>query len=43
MKLAIIELRTCPYLDIAEILKEVPDTIVSEGAKGADSYAKEFS
>ena len=42
MKLVIIESRTCPYLDIAEILKEVPDTIVSGEAKGADSYAKEF-
>lgn len=43
MKLVIIESRTCPYFDIAEILKEVPDTIVSGGAKGADSYAKDFS
>lgn len=43
MKLAIIGSRTCPPIDIASHLKYIPDTIVSGGARGADTYAKEFA
>lgn len=43
MKLAIIGSRTCPPVDIEAYLKYIPDTIVSGGAKGADTYAKEFA
>ena len=43
MKLAIIGSRTCPPIDIASHLKYIPDTIVSGGAIGADTYAKEFA
>lgn len=43
MRLAIIGSRTCPPIDIAFYLPFVPDTIVSGGAKGADTYAKEYA
>ena len=43
MKLAIIGSRTCPPIDIEQYLKYIPDTIVSGGAKGADTYAREFA
>ena len=43
MKLAIIGSRTCPPIDIASHLKYIPDTIVSGGAKGVDTYAREFA
>ena len=43
MRLAIIGSRTCPPVDIASYLPFVPDTIVSGGAKGADTYAKEYA
>lgn len=43
MKLAIIGSRTCPPIDIEALLKYIPDTIVSGGAKGADTYAREFA
>ena len=43
MRLAIIGSRTCPPVDIAYYLPFVPDTIVSGGAKGADTYAKEYA
>ena len=43
MKLAIIGSRTCPPVDIESYLKYIPDTIVSGGAKGADTYAREFA
>ena len=43
MKLAIIGSRTCPPVDIETYLKYIPDTIVSGGAKGADTYAREFA
>ena len=43
MRLAIIGSRTCPPIDIAAHLKYIPDTIVSGGAIGADTYAKEFA
>ena len=43
MKLSIIGSRTCPPVDIGAYLKSIPDTIVSGGAVGADSYAREFA
>lgn len=43
MKLAIIGSRTCPAIDIGSYLKYIPDVIVSGGAKGADTYAREFA
>lgn len=43
MKLAIIGSRNCPPIDIASHLKYIPDTIVSGGARGADSYARQFA
>ena len=43
MKLAIIGSRNCPPVDIEAHLKYIPDTIVSGGAKGADTYAREFA
>lgn len=42
-RLAIIGSRTCPPIDIASFLPFVPDTIVSGGALGADTYAKEYA
>lgn len=43
MKLAIIGSRTCPSIEIEKYLKSIPDTIVSGGAIGADTYAREFA
>ena len=43
MHLAIIGSRDCPAVDIEEYLDEMPDAIVSGGAKGADTYAREFA
>lgn len=43
MKLAIIGSRNCPPIDIERYLDSEPDTIVSGGAKGADTYAREFA
>ena len=43
MKLAIIGSRNCPPIDLEAHLKYIPDTIVSGGAKGADTYAREFA
>jgi predicted Rossmann fold nucleotide-binding protein DprA/Smf involved in DNA uptake len=43
MKLAIIGSRNCPPINIEEHLKSIPDTIVSGGAIGADTYAREFA
>ena len=43
MKLAIIGSRNCPPINIEEYLTCIPDTIVSGGAIGADSYAREFA
>ena len=43
MKLAIIGSRNCPPIDIESHLKNIPDTIVSGGAIGADTYAREFA
>lgn len=42
MILAIIGSRTCPPIDIEQYLKYIPDTIVSGGAKGSDTYDGEF-
>lgn len=43
MKLAIVGCRNCPPIDIASYLSEIPETIVSGGAKGVDTYAKNFA
>ena len=40
---SIIGSRTCPPIDIGSYLKYIPDVIVSGGAKGADTYAREFA
>ena len=42
-RLAIVGSRTCPPIDITPFLPFVPDTIVSGGALGADTYAKEYA
>ena len=41
--LAIIGSRACPPIDISTYLSFTPDTIVSGGAKGVDSYAREYA
>lgn len=43
MKLAIIGSRDCRPIDISSFVGMRPDLIVSGGAKGADSYAREFA
>lgn len=43
MKLAIIGSRNCPQINIEDYLKFIPDTIVSGGARGADTYAMDFA
>ena len=43
MRLAIVGSRTCPPIDIASYLPFVPELIVSGGAKGADTYAREYA
>lgn len=43
MRLAIIGSRDCPPIDIASFLTHIPDTIVSGGARGADTYARDFA
>lgn len=43
MRLAIIGSRNCPPIRIEEYLTSIPDTIVSGGAIGADSYARDFA
>lgn len=42
-RLAIVGSRDCPPIDITPHLPFVPDTIVSGGAKGVDTYAKEYA
>lgn len=42
-KMAIVGSRSCPPLDITSYLPFVPDTIVSGGARGADTLAKEYA
>ncbi len=43
MRLAIIGSRDCPPIEIEQYLKYIPDTIVSGGARGADTYARAFA
>lgn len=43
MKLAIIGSRNYPPINIEAQLKYIPDTIISGGARGADTYAREFA
>ena len=43
MVLAIIGSRNCPPIDIMSHLKHLPSSVVSGGAKGADTYAREFA
>ena len=43
MKVAIMGSRTCPPIDIEALLKYILDTIVSGGAKGDDTYARELA
>jgi hypothetical protein len=43
MRLAIIGSRNCPPINIEEYLKYIPDTIVSGGARGVDTYARNFA
>ena len=40
---SIIGSRTYPPIDIGSYLKYIPDVIVSGGAKGADTYARDFA
>ncbi len=42
-RLAIIGSRNCPPIDIESNLPFVPDIIVSGGARGADTLAKEYA
>lgn len=42
-RLAIVGSRNCPPIDIASFLPFSPTAIVSGGARGADTYAKEFA
>lgn len=41
--LAIIGSRTCPPIDISNYLTFTPDTIVSGGAMGVDTYVREYA
>ncbi len=43
MKVAIIGSRDCPAIDILAQLDELPEEIISGGARGADTYAREFA
>ena len=43
MTLAIIGSRDCLAVDIEAYIDEMPDAIVSGGARGADTYAREFA
>ena len=43
MKLAIIGSRKCSHIDIASHLPFMPDVIISGGAIGVDTYAKEYA
>ena len=42
-RLAIVGSRNCPPIDIASHIPFIPSTIVSGGAKGADTYAREYA
>ncbi len=43
MRLAIVGSRNCPPINIDSYLSERPDSIVSGGAIGVDSYAKDYA
>jgi predicted Rossmann fold nucleotide-binding protein DprA/Smf involved in DNA uptake len=43
MRLAIIGSRNCPEINISSYLDSLPEAIISGGAKGADTYAREFA
>lgn len=43
MKLAIVGSRICPPIDIASHLPFVPEVIISGGATGVDTYARQFA
>ena len=43
MILAIVGSRNCPLTDLSTYLPCVPETIVSGGAKGVDTLAKEYA
>lgn len=43
MKLAIIGSRDCPPIDIKSHLKSLPTAVISGGARGVDTYARQFS
>ncbi len=42
-RLAIVGSRDCPSIDITSHLPFVPNTIVSGGEKGADTFAKKYA
>lgn len=43
MKIAIIGSRTCPEINIASYIEAKPESIISGGAKGADTYARKYA
>lgn len=43
MKLAIIGSRTCPEIDIATYIDSLPEMIISGGAIGIDTLARQFA
>ena len=43
MKLAVIGSRNCPHIDLEDYITTLPDAIVSGGARGVDTYAREFA
>lgn len=43
MRLAIVGSRICAPINIASHLSRKPDTVVSGGATGVDTYAKEYA
>ena len=43
MKLAIIGSRKCPEIDIASHIEDLPDVIISGGAIGVDTLARQFA
>lgn len=43
MRLAIVGSRNCPRIDLSLYLDCQPDVIVSGGARGVDTYAREYA
>ncbi len=43
MRLAIIGSRDCPHIDITPFLPFIPSAVVSGGARGVDTYAREYA